>query len=78
MKSSHVLMVACNVLGLAKAQWNEPPPTTADPDTISDCTWWFVATTSDTCASIASMYGLTEAELVSYVSSYSKQSELPT
>lgn len=43
------------------------PPSTAAPDTIADCTFWQVATESDTCTSIAEYWGLTEAQIVAYV-----------
>ncbi|KAI0112109.1 hypothetical protein GGR51DRAFT_547171 [Nemania sp. FL0031] len=46
--------------------WIEPPPTKADPNTIQDCTWWHVASSSDTCSGVASMYGLTVDQLVAY------------
>ena len=42
----------------ALAQFYEPPPSTADPNTIRDCTWWYVAATGDGCASIASGHNL--------------------
>ncbi|KAJ6286650.1 hypothetical protein J3E71DRAFT_235379 [Bipolaris maydis] len=44
----------------------EPPPTTADPSTIKDCTWWFVAKASDTCDRIAPSYGINVEQLVRY------------
>ncbi|EMD95262.1 hypothetical protein COCHEDRAFT_1129592 [Bipolaris maydis C5] len=44
----------------------EPPPTTADPSTIKDCTWWFVAKASDTCDQIAPSYGINVEQLVRY------------
>ena len=54
-------------LGLAQAQWIEPPPTTADPNTIKDCTWWHEASATDTCDSVAALYGLSEEQLIAYV-----------
>ncbi|KAK3898439.1 hypothetical protein C8A05DRAFT_47255 [Staphylotrichum tortipilum] len=42
------------------------PPTTALSGTILDCTNWVVATSSDTCATLASYNGLTDAQLFSY------------
>jgi hypothetical protein len=53
---------------LGAAQY-APPPTSADPSTIKDCTWWFVAGASDTCDGITAAYGITQAQLLSYVSS---------
>jgi hypothetical protein len=45
------------------------PPTTAPNDTISDCSYWAVATASDTCQSIADQNSLTLTQLYQYVSS---------
>lgn len=56
------------LIATGASQFTEEPPTKADPNTVQDCTWWFVATASDTCSSIASLYGLTQAQLVQYVS----------
>ncbi|KAH0424198.1 LysM domain-containing protein [Colletotrichum camelliae] len=53
-------------LCLGAAQFTEPPPSTADPSTIKDCTWWFVAGASDTCDRVTATYGLTQAQLVRY------------
>ncbi|KAK2042618.1 hypothetical protein LZ31DRAFT_525886 [Colletotrichum somersetense] len=53
-------------LCLGAAQFTEPPPSTADPNTIKDCTWWFVAGASDTCDRVTATYGLTQAQLVRY------------
>lgn len=53
---------------LAAAQtYTIPPPTTAPPDTILDCTNWYVGVSSDTCAFIASSNGITLQQLYSYV-----------
>jgi hypothetical protein len=52
---------------LGAAQF-DPPPTSTDPSTIKDCSWWFVAEASDTCDGIAAAYGVPKAQLVSYVS----------
>ncbi|KAL0940482.1 LysM domain-containing protein [Colletotrichum truncatum] len=53
-------------LCLGAAQFTEPPPSTADPSTIKDCTWWFVAGASDTCDRVTATYGITQAQLVRY------------
>ncbi|KAJ0159174.1 LysM domain-containing protein, partial [Colletotrichum tanaceti] len=63
LQSSLVAQLLC--LG-AVAQWAEPPPSTADPGTITDCTWWFVAGASDTCQRVTATYGITQAQLVAY------------
>lgn len=61
-------IVVANLLALGMAQWVEPSPTTADPGTIHDCTWWHVATSSDTCDTITAAYGLTQDQPFSYLS----------
>lgn len=47
------------------------PDTTAAPDTITDCTYWQVASENDTCVSISAYWGpiigFTEAQFVVYV-----------
>lgn len=52
----------------ALGQFTQPPPTTADPNTIKDCTWWHVADTGDTCESVRALYDLSAVQFVSYVS----------
>ncbi|OHX00143.1 putative LysM domain-containing protein [Colletotrichum incanum] len=54
------------LLCLATAQFTEPPPTTADPGTIKDCTWWLVASATETCDSVVTTYGLTKEQLIRY------------
>lgn len=44
------------------------PPTTAPGDTIQDCTNWVVATSSDTCESIAEDNFIALPDLYIYVS----------
>lgn len=59
-------------LFLAHGVWSQftvPPDTTADPNTIKTCTWWHVAESSDSCASIASLYGITSEQFARWVSS---------
>ncbi|KXH67633.1 LysM domain-containing protein [Colletotrichum salicis] len=53
----------------AFAQYTERPPSTADPNTIKDCTWWFVARASDTCARVTATYSITQDQLVRYAPS---------
>ena len=68
------MKVSCFVLTtafwavLARAEWMVDPPTTADPNTPEDCTWWHIAEASDTCSSISDDYFITEPSFVSYVS----------
>ncbi|KAK8043699.1 hypothetical protein PG993_006129 [Apiospora rasikravindrae] len=62
LQSTLLVQMAC----LGAAEFVEPPPTTADPSTIQDCTWWFVAGTSDTCDQVLATYGLTRAQLDRY------------
>ncbi|KAM7198731.1 LysM domain containing protein [Naviculisporaceae sp. PSN 640] len=67
MKSLAIAVVGSLVLAHgALAQFYEPPPTTADPNTILDCTFWHVAGTGDTCASIGDLNGLSIATFQNY------------
>ncbi|RYO27909.1 hypothetical protein AA0113_g3305 [Alternaria arborescens] len=64
-------MVASFTLGLALLPlliraYETDPPTTASPDTISNCTWWQVATETDTCAGISEYWGITEVQFKTY------------
>jgi len=43
------------------------PPTTAPSDTIQDCTNWAVASSTDTCQTIANSNFITLAQLNTYV-----------
>lgn len=64
-----LVAIGCVVLGRGVlGQFTEPPPTTADPDTIKDCTWWHVAASGDTCESVSARYRITTAQLTSYAS----------
>jgi hypothetical protein len=54
------------LLPLLSGAYLVDPPTTASPDTISDCSWWQVATETDTCASISKDWGITQAQLTTY------------
>ncbi|GKT62699.1 lysM domain-containing protein [Colletotrichum tofieldiae] len=46
--------------------WDVEPPSTADPNTPADCTWWHIAEASDTCDAIAGTYALEISDLISY------------
>jgi hypothetical protein len=58
---------ACLLSHGALAQYLEPPPTATDPTTIDDCSYWHIATSGETCASIAATYGLTLQQFELYV-----------
>jgi hypothetical protein len=63
-----VISVIGALFGLtATAQFTVEPPTIADPATPSDCTWWHIAVSADTCASIPPNYFITENQFLSYV-----------
>lgn len=68
MKSLAIVAISSLVLAEGVlAQFYEPPPTTADPKTILDCTYWHVAGTGDTCASIAGLTSLSVHIFQNYV-----------
>lgn len=46
------------------------PDTTASPDTIEDCSYWVVVSSSDTCDSIESDWGVTSEQFLTYVRVY--------
>lgn len=46
----------------------EPPPTTAASNTIADCSYWAIASSVDTCASISNNNFITLAQFNLYVS----------
>lgn len=52
--------------GLLAAAYTVDPPTTAPSDTIQDCTSWDVASSSDTCQSIADFGFITIDQLYAY------------
>ncbi|KAF7535389.1 hypothetical protein G7054_g5453 [Neopestalotiopsis clavispora] len=58
MKISAYLLVQIGFLTSLGAAYLEDPPTTADSNTVSDCSWWIVASSTDTCTSIASANGI--------------------
>lgn len=55
------------LLALGAAQYQVDPPTTAAPDTIKDCTWWQVASSTDTCLSISENSFITLEQFYTYV-----------
>ncbi|KAI0121074.1 hypothetical protein BJ170DRAFT_644754 [Xylariales sp. AK1849] len=61
---------------LGAAQFLVNPPTTADPNTIADCTYWQVAASNDTCASISAYWGITVAQFETYNPSVGGDCEL--
>lgn len=67
MKLALRFAVLAQAVDLGASQFAEPPPTTADPSTIQDCTWRFVAGATDTCDQLIATYAVTMAQLVGYV-----------
>ncbi|CCC12068.1 hypothetical protein SMACR_02289 [Sordaria macrospora] len=62
MKSLQLFFGALFLIHGVWSQFTVPPDTTADPNTIKTCTWWHVAESSDSCASIVSSYGITSEQ----------------
>jgi hypothetical protein len=63
------LAISCAALAsTALADFKEPPPTTADPNTIEDCTLWHISAPGDTCVGVSSANRITEEQLSIYVS----------
>jgi hypothetical protein len=65
-------MMPSFILGLAalpllSAAFSVDPDTTAAPDTIEDCTYWQVASDTDTCASMTEYWGLPLEQFTTYV-----------
>jgi hypothetical protein len=58
---------ALTVLPLLSAAYLVEPDTSAAPDTIEDCTYWQVATETDTCESIAKDWAITLEQFNTYV-----------
>ena len=66
MKSLHlglgcVLLASCTL-----SQFLEPPPTTADPNTLPECSWWHVAGAGDTCEQLSAAWGVTIATFTTW------------
>ncbi|TDZ67286.1 LysM domain-containing protein [Colletotrichum trifolii] len=67
MKLSFFAVLAAQLSWSVVAQsWVVEPPSTADPATPSDCTWWHTAASSETCDLIAAAYGLPVSDFTSY------------
>jgi hypothetical protein len=60
-------LTTLHLLFTAAAAYTLDPPTTANPDTIPDCTYWHVAEATDTCDSISASYYITLAQFTTYV-----------
>lgn len=58
---------ALTVLPLLSTAYLVEPDTPAAPDTIEDCTYWQVATETDTCESIARDWAITLEQFNTYV-----------
>ena len=54
-------------LSLSSA-WLVPPPSTADPATVQDCSGWTTIAASTTCASIARDNAVSVSDFILYVS----------
>lgn len=67
MKLAQPLTLA--MLSSMAVAWPVDPESTAAPDTIADCTYWAIATAEDTCQSLSEYWGLSEAQLTTYVRS---------
>ncbi len=66
-KVTNVLALLFAALPLCSA-YLEPPPTTADPSTVSDCSWWVVVASEETCLSITKARAMSVADFSDYVS----------
>ena len=66
-KVTNVLALLFTALPLCSA-YLEQPLTTADPSTVSDCSWWDVVASGDTCLSVANARTMSVADLSAYVS----------
>lgn len=63
MKSLHLGLGLVLLASPALSQFLEPPPTTADPNTLPECSWWHVAGAGDTCEDLSATWGITVATL---------------
>lgn len=63
MKSLHLGLGLVLLASPALSQFLEPPPTTADPNTLPECSWWHVAGAGDTCEDLSDTWGITVATL---------------
>ncbi|KAJ5008114.1 LysM domain-containing protein [Colletotrichum sp. SAR 10_66] len=75
---SFAVLVAQISWSVVAQSWDVEPPSTADPNTPSDCTWWHVAESSETCDAIATSYGLEVSDFTSYNPSLATACELVT
>ncbi|KAK1625448.1 hypothetical protein BDP81DRAFT_474374 [Colletotrichum phormii] len=79
MRLQSFIVLAAQISWFVIAQsWDVEPPSTADPSTPSDCTWWHVAQISETCEIIATSYGIETSEFTSYNPSLATACELVT
>ncbi|KAI0838519.1 carbohydrate-binding module family 50 protein [Hypoxylon sp. FL0890] len=62
MKLSNHLLAQLGPFAALGSAYLQDPPTTADPNTVSDCSWWIVATSTDTCAAIAGANGISVSD----------------
>ena len=64
---STLWFTVASLVRLAAGQYTVPPPTSAPPDTIQDCTNWYVGADGDTCAGISDDNFITLDQLYRYV-----------
>ncbi|OTA84782.1 carbohydrate-binding module family 50 protein [Hypoxylon sp. CO27-5] len=62
MKVSTHLFAQLSLFAALGSAYLQDPPTTADPNTVSDCSWWIVAASTDTCEAIADANGISVSD----------------
>lgn len=78
MKASSHFLVQLALFCMLASAYLVDPPTTANPNTVSDCSWWIVAKSTDTCAAIASAsyISVSDFELVYVCNTYSPSNQV--
>jgi hypothetical protein len=66
MRTNTLFVAAATFLPFTQA-YLENPPTTAASDTVQDCSYWDVATSSSTCANFATTWSISLADFNSWV-----------
>jgi hypothetical protein len=66
MKSLYIGLGCALLVNGVLSRFLEPPPTTADPKSLPECTWWHVAGAGDTCDTLSATWGLTGATLTNW------------
>lgn len=62
MKALTQLLAQLGLFAALGSAYLQDPPTSADPSTVSDCSWWIIATSTDTCAAIAGANGISVSD----------------